>query len=1219
MLEKGLTQRLLLIAAVLIFAIVLITPPSKKLRPGLDIAGGVSMIFEIDQPPGEVADANVAEELKRQLQKRIDPSGVLDIVWRVIGTNRIEVQMPLPPKANAALRKAYLQELTQLNDSNISRGVLDVAVGLPAEERSASLARLAGGNTERAQLLQEAASAWDGVVAARLAASSQPATQSAPSTQASADEIAVRDALEAYENVVDRLRATNLDMERFRDLLEQDENSKVRARDLERLKADHPALAAQIDKVVAAHKLWNARRVPLESPDDLRRLVRGAGVLEFRILSPMIAENMSKYERYRKQLHEFGPRRQKDDTERWFKLDNPVAFLTLNSQAELSEYDPKSAPYFVVDKHAGHWYVLADDSPGAGLLNPRGAPDRPQWQLTRAGVSRDERGRRAVHFELDNPGGDLFRKLTGSHINRQLCILLDDVAYSSANIITAIGTSGQITGDFSTDKLNYLVQTMQAGALPARLKDTPISERTIGSSLGQRNLELAFRAGLIGMALVVVTMVGYYRFAGVIASLAMLINVLFTLAAMAMLEARFNLPGIAGVILGIGMAVDSNVLIYERMREERERGSSLRMIIKNGYDKAFSTIFDSHVTTLLTCVILYYAGSEEIKGFGLTLGWGVVLNLFTAVFVTRTMFGVLVKYGLIKDLKMAKFMNVPKIDWYGMRKFFVPLSIVLNIVGLLALYARGARDTFDVEFLGGVNAEIEVKPEFAASVNDVTIRTALRDVGLAIESAGRRLAKADVSEVAGSPGTYRIALEGVKAAQLAAMLAEPLEDGESGQLLQRDGVSYASTDSAITVRVKPEVTADALRAAVARLAESGGDSIPLAGADLQRANIGAVLTTGDQEATGGFWNVTTTVTNKRLVQYALVEALGDKLVIQPRLAFTFRGNGAEPYPITERRLAQVVPDLPARADADVSEYVGGAAMFFDNVDPPDSLARIEGRIESMRLQPDFQNLAFRTSKVIGVEPVDGAGDLYRSFVVVVPAADYPYQEDRELWSSEVAVKELILAKAAFNREQTLRKATQFKPQIAAQAQTKAIIALMLSWAMIIIYLWIRFGKPSYGTAGVVALVHDVCVALSAVGVAGWLPAVIAGPLLIEDFKIDMTTIAALLTIIGFSINDTIVIFDRIRELRGRLGVVTAKMINDAVNQTLTRSIITMFTVFIVLLAMYVFGGSSVRGFNYCMLFGVLTGCYSSIAIAAPLLLFRVDDYVGRPAGKLATT
>jgi SecD/SecF fusion protein len=178
------------------------------------------------------------------------------------------------------------------------------------------------------------------------------------------------------------------------------------------------------------------------------------------------------------------------------------------------------------------------------------------------------------------------------------------------------------------------------------------------------------------------------------------------------------------------------------------------------------------------------------------------------------------------------------------------------------------------------------------------------------------------------------------------------------------------------------------------------------------------------------------------------------------------------------------------------------------------------------------------------------------------------------------------------------------------------MALVLSWAMIIGYLWIRFGRPVYGVAGVVALIHDVCIALAFVGISGWIGGAnhpFGNALLISDFKIDMTIVAAFLTIIGYSINDTIVVFDRIRETRGRLGVVGPQIINQSINQCLSRTVLTSATTFIVLLVMYTFGGSSIRGFNYCMMIGVITGTYSSIAVASPLLMARFARARTQPA------
>jgi SecD/SecF fusion protein len=263
----------------------------------------------------------------------------------------------------------------------------------------------------------------------------------------------------------------------------------------------------------------------------------------------------------------------------------------------------------------------------------------------------------------------------------------------------------------------------------------------------------------------------------------------------------------------------------------------------------------------------------------------------------------------------------------------------------------------------------------------------------------------------------------------------------------------------------------------------------------------------------------------------------------------------------------------------------------------------------MRLQPDYQDLPWREFEVVGVTPTDQTdmdGHVTHSAVIVLVTDPVTaYTVGTETWASALAEPERRLVEDTLRTEQSLRKVSQFKPQVAVQAQLKATMALLLSWSMIIGYLWLRFGRVSYGLAGVAALVHDVLIALAFVGISGWIGGMkhpIGNFFLIEDFHINMTVVAAFLTIIGYSINDTIVVFDRIREIRGRMGTVTPDVINRAINQTLARTILTSGTTLLVLLVMYILGGSSIRGFNYCVIIGILTGTYSSIAVAAPLLL-----------------
>ena len=1230
--DKNLTQRLLVIVAVILLGALMLRDPRQTLRAGNDIAGGTSLIFELDTTEAE-NDPTLAERVKEQLQRRVDPKGVYDIQWRVHGRNRLEVQMPLPPKDARARLEAYRTALDALYAYEITRGTVERALRLPPEERAEAIQKLAernapaalasattteraaieAGIAKRAERLRVAAERYDAYLAAKAALDAATATapaettppETAPAETApaaidpTAREAALeayRNALESWEEAIHAVLATNVNRRRFQELLDLDANSQVRRLGMESLRNEHADLRAAIDAVVAAHAKWRSGKQALDGPADLKRQLRGAGQLEFRILAENDLQNPMRYERYRKQLREDGVPRRPGDPEGWFQIDNPMQFFSLDRPEQLEELQKKYRDHFyVVERIPGDrgddWYVLAKTTPEFGLLQHQ--PNQRPWRLTRAREDRDEHGRWCVRFQLDPIGGQYFERLTSANINKPLCIIVDNVAYSAANIQSAISTSGQITGEFSVDKVMYLVRTMEGGMLPARLKDTPLSERTIGSSLGEANRDAAIRAGLIGTAAVVLIMLVYYLVCGAIANVALFLNVFLTLAALAMLNARITLDGVAGIILSVGMTVDANVLIYERMREEKARGSSLRMVVKNGFDKAFSTIFDSNITTLLTCLIIYYVGSEEVKGFGLTLGWGVALNMFTAVFVTRTLFGVLLKLNLLKDIKMMRVISVPNIDWCGKRNVFLGVSAVVLVAGLSVLFVRG-RDVFDVEFRGGAQVEFELKP--GSTLDDAKIGAALRRVSEALGADAARVAQAGVTPVPNEPGVFKVDAPGVDPYRVAALIAEPLE--EAGLLL-RGGGALSVFEGALRVRVPLDVTPELL---TARLRAAAADGVQAA-RELATASINAVLETGGVAQRGLVWNLTTTVTNMRLVERALLEALGDDMQVQPSI--TFELAGGRPLPVVDRLIEAVVPNLPPGTNYDLTDYLGGVAFHLQRINPPQTLAELRSRLDNIHFQPDFVNVPKRDFDVLGIAPAgDGPeGQRFSEVVVVAVDPELRFSEDPDRWASALASVEQRKITTALTTEQTLRKMMQFKPQIAARSAQQATIALILSWAMIIGYVWIRFGKPIYGVAGVAALIHDVLVALSFIGFSYYLASWGVGErLLVSDFKVNMPIIAALLTIIGFSINDTIVIFDRVREIRGRLGFVTPQIVNDSINQCMSRTLLTTFTVLLVVLIMYVYGGSSIRGFNYTMLIGCLSGVYSTIVIAGPLLL-----------------
>ncbi|MGC8500214.1 MAG: protein translocase subunit SecD [Leptospirillia bacterium] len=256
-----------------------------------------------------------------------------------------------------------------------------------------------------------------------------------------------------------------------------------------------------------------------------------------------------------------------------------------------------------------------------------------------------------VSLTFNSAGGKLFDRITKDHVKERLAIVLDRTVYSAPVIQEEIsGGQAQITGSFSMKEAKDLAIVLRSGALPAPVRI--LQNVTVGPSLGKDSIRAGLHATLIALLLVLVFMAIYYRFSGVVADFALLLNMLFLLGAMAALHATLTLPGIAGVILTVGMGVDSNVLIFERIREELRAGKPVRSSIDSGYDKAFLTIVDSHVTTLITAVILFIFGTGPIKGFAVTLTVGIAINLFTSLAGTRIVFDLLSRRSKIDRLSI---------------------------------------------------------------------------------------------------------------------------------------------------------------------------------------------------------------------------------------------------------------------------------------------------------------------------------------------------------------------------------------------------------------------------------------------------------------------------------------------------------------------------------------------------------------------------------------
>jgi preprotein translocase subunit SecD len=325
---------------------------------------------------------------------------------------------------------------------------------------------------------------------------------------------------------------------------------------------------------------------------------------------------------------------------------------------EISEVKdgPFPSPEAAMSKHGG---VLPLNSKLVRMA-PRGADSGDSWyllnrtsvitgrDLRNARPARDQVGRWEAQFTLNQDGGQRFGRFTEANIGNRLAIVLDGQIRSVATIENRIEDSGMITNLGNEQEASDLSLVLRAGSLPAGI--IYLEERTIGPSLGADSIRQGVTAGLVGLAMVILVMLVYYKKSGLNAVIALLLNSVITVAALSYLEAVWTLPGIAGLILSIGMAVDSNVLIFERIREELRAGKGVAAAISAGFDRAFLTIIDTHVTTVVASAFLFMFGTGPVKGFAVTLVIGLLANLFTAVFVSRAMF----EYSLQRNPRMAE-------------------------------------------------------------------------------------------------------------------------------------------------------------------------------------------------------------------------------------------------------------------------------------------------------------------------------------------------------------------------------------------------------------------------------------------------------------------------------------------------------------------------------------------------------------------------------------
>ncbi len=353
-----------------------------------------------------------------------------------------------------------------------------------------------------------------------------------------------------------------------------------------------------------------------------------------------------------------------------------------------------------------------------------------------------------VSIDFTSRGGKVFAKLTEANVGKRMAIVLDNVVRSAPVIREKIlGGSAQISGSFTHEDAADLAIVLRVGALPAPVDI--IQNMTVGASLGQDSITKGMTAGVFGALIVLVFMGIYYRLSGIIANTALVLNILFLFTGLAILNATLTLPGIAGIILSIGMAVDANVLIFERMREEYSLGKSVKSSVDGGFAKAFWTIVDSQVTTLITAMALFMFGTGPIKGFAITLSLGIIFNLFTALFCSRLLFDSFYSTRSLKKLQFMQFLKKQNLDFMRIKNITFSISAVLVAFGLIAFIqiARG-KANMGVDFSGGSLLQYQAEKDFTMDeVRKAFAKHDMKDINLQeVEGEHRLIVKIKRSE-----------------------------------------------------------------------------------------------------------------------------------------------------------------------------------------------------------------------------------------------------------------------------------------------------------------------------------------------------------------------------------------------------------------------------------------------------------------------------------------
>jgi SecD/SecF fusion protein len=764
-------------------------------------------------------------------------------------------------------------------------------------------------------------------------------------------------------------------------------------------------------------------------------------------------------------------------------------------------------------------------------LKPEEAPDF-YILLKNPGVSGDHlsdsyrtvtEGRPAIGFSWSAFGAKKFYKMTSENIQKSMCVSLDGIIQQTATIQSGISNQGVITGKFSEEDIRKVVVVLKGGALQAK----PIlqSKEQVGPSIGRASLTIGKWSIGVATVMVLLFMFLFYKGSGAIANAALMLNLVLILGILTIFEATLTLPGIAGILLTAGMAVDANILIFERIREEIEKEAGLKQAIQAGYERAFWTIFDANLTTLITAFILFKAGTGPIKGFAVTLMVGIICSMFTALFVTRALYGWLVSAEFLTEMKMNRVLDKTNFNFMSQRAKWGMISLVCINVGFIVFGLRG-NEKYGIDFTGG--SMVAIAFESPLNVSDVK------------ESIDKNEA-----------------------------LKNKVSVTMTGKATEEKGYFFT---------LKTREVAEKIVQNASKEGEDGGNEPKNTAQDAFKLKI--------------------------------EELFRDKL-IESQLA-----KNGQRYRVI---------DAPVKMDPikKVNLNQGKKALVFGVI------IQRPGTFDDYKFTPDPKNptqnekfIALVQSTLRGAKRgtialsagegltvIEKQNDVAKPYVVYEITTGGILANKASYDASFEGLNTYLEDSKEFNTASNFMQDSTIGAAIAYNLKSKALISLFFSLIAIVMYITIRF-EFRFGVAAIAALIHDV---LFAIGFMAILDSVFSGLGVQFDSKINLPTVAAFLTIIGYSLNDTIVVFDRIREnmkSRKMKGVKQEELVNTSINQTLSRTILTSLTTFFVVFILFVasfFGLASIQGLSVALLVGVVVGTYSSIFVASSTLLMDSES------------